>query len=182
MAPDETDVNRRTFMKRVSATGAVGFGIASGTAPAAAKTQAVSPAQVDALLKTHADELVSELIADGYLADRSDLQATALDLGDIAAGSEGATKVSVPTGPSEYRIQTQIEQGTLSLVVRPTSGSALALLDTGSRTLAYDADVGWSDFDALSSCRCTDMECPDLPAYIEECCFGSSCTYECGCF
>lgn len=182
MVDETTDLDRRTFLNRAVAAGATGLGVAGAAGTATARTEPASPGRIDSLLDAHAEGLLSALEAEGLL-DRADLPTgESLEFADVVADRPGAAMVSVPGRPTELRVVTDVERGTLSIVVRPTDGQATALLDGSDGRLGYDPDAGWYDFDATASCSCTDEPCPDYPAYLEECCSGSTCTYECKCF
>lgn len=183
MVDGTTDLDRRTVLKRAVAAGVTGFGVAATAGTATARTERASPGQVDRLLDVHAGGLLSALEADGVLGDHADLPTGEhLEFADVVAGRPGAAMVSVPDRPTELRVVTAVAEGTLSIVVRPADGHATALLEGADGRLGFDPDGGWYDFDATASCSCTDEPCPDQPAYLEECCTSSGCTYECKCF
>jgi hypothetical protein len=173
-----SDTDRRTFLRRITATGAVGLGALGTAGTAAARAEPVSPHRAESLLETHADDVLSMLEADGVLDDRTALAtATENTLAGVADGREGAAMLVRPTRPTELRVVTRVDDGALTVTVQPGDGHAHAVLDADDGRIGYSVEQGRYDFDALASCTCSDVNCdpPYEDHYREECCTASGC-------
>lgn len=173
-----SNTGRRTFLRRITATGAIGLGALGTAGTATARAEPVSPHRAESLLDAHAERVLSMLEADGVLDDRAALATTTENtLAGVADGREGTALLVRPTRPTELRVVTRVDAGALTVTVQPDADHAHAVLDTDDGRIGYSVEQGRYDFDALASCSCSDVNCdpPYEDHYREECCTSSGC-------
>lgn len=175
------DFDRRTFMKRAAAAGALTLGVASASGSAVARSEPASQDRAESLLAAHGDEVLSLLEREGVLGDRSELPTdVGNDFAGVASGDEGASTFSLSDGSEEVRVVKEVDAGTLTVTVAPDEERTTAILDTGEDLVGYHAEEGVYDFEAQADCTCMNMTC-DSTTRSEECCGKYDCYYLCGC-
>lgn len=179
MAIEKDDgMNRRSVLKKMATTaavGAAGLG-ATTTRVAARQSVAVDQMQAESLLASHGGELLSMLSEEGLVAGIEDLPtAQSIDNGGVANGVEGTTMLVHPERPTELNVVRSVDGGTLTVTIEPDSGRSYAILEDGARSLLYDPAEGVSALDlstedcCYTNCSCTSTCCTDLISAIEEC-------------
>ncbi len=143
LAEPSDDGSRRGFLRGVAASAAAAVGL-SGTAAALDPTgevaldqlreQYAAPGAASAALRSHGGDLLAALANRGYLADGApgefdDVVGNSLLVGDTPTGHVMAT--------------TDVDGGTLTVVVEPENDRAYAVDDSGDRwTLLKQRDGG----------------------------------------
>lgn len=178
---DQLDVNRRKFMKKAAAAGAVTLGATSATGSAVARSTPASQERTESLLSAHGEEVLSLLESEGVLKDRSDLPTeVGNDFAGVAKGDEGAAKFTLSDGSEQVRVVKEVDAGTLTVTVDSDAERAAAILDTGEDLVGYSVEQGVYDFEAQADCTCTNLLC-DMNHRSEECCGEYNCYHLCGC-
>lgn len=177
---DAFSVNRRKFMKQAATAGAITLGATSATGNAVARSGPAQQDRAESLLADHGEEVLSLLKSDGVLTDRSDLStAVGNDYSGVAKGLEGAAEFSLSDGSKELHVVTEVEDGTLTVTVRPDEKRAFAILDTGDDLVGYNAERGKYDANSHLDCTCTSYLCEGTRS--EKCCGDNDCHYYCNC-
>lgn len=177
----ELSVNRRKFMKKAAAAGAVTLGATSATGSAVARSTPASPERTESLLAVHGEEVLSLLEREGVLRDRSELPTHAEnDYSGVAKGDEGAAKFSLSDGSEQIHVVKEVDAGKLTVTVEPEKDRAFAILETDDGNVGYNVEQGVYDFDAQADCTCTNILC-DSTTRSEKCCGKYDCYYLCGC-
>lgn len=180
---DNTDnVTRRSVLRKTGATGVAGLAALTATSgTAAAEITPPSGLETEQLLSEHATELFDTLKEAGIAADVDQLPTeTRSSMGTVTANGEGRAAVSGIQGTREVRIGTTVDDGHLTVVVRPDEQRAYATLSQDDTTFIIDADSGFQDVSTQSDdCGCENIDCNGLRTYV--CCLENGCTSECGC-
>lgn len=170
--PDDSRLpNRRSFLKQVAATSAVGFAAtagASGTAAARLEERYADPLRTEALIEAHADELL-DMLADENLLARGDVSELhtrrPISYGDVVAATEG-TALAAWEGDRADKVLSvkQVEGGTLTVAVEPDTGKAYAFFDPADEATRYLYKPGEGVFDVNSQDCCVESEnCTSYP-------------------
>jgi len=177
---DRFDVNRREFVKKAAAAGAVTVGTTAATGSAVADSTPASQERAESVLSAHGEGVLSLLESEGVLEDRTELPtAVGNDYSGVAKGHEGAAEFSLSDGSTELHVVTDVEAGTLTVTVRPEDDRAFAILDTGDDLVGYSMEDGVYDFEAQADCTCTSYLCDGTRS--EKCCGDYECYYFCNC-
>ncbi|PSP79402.1 hypothetical protein BRC81_05315 [Halobacteriales archaeon QS_1_68_20] len=168
-------------MKRAATASVVTLGVAGASGPAVARDTAAPQDLTESLLAAHGDGVLSMLEDDGVIGDRSDLPTAAdNDFAGVAKGNEGAAKFTLSDGTEEIRVVKRVDAGTLTVTVRPGEERVVAVLETETDLVGYDAERGTYDFGTESHCSCTQLLCNDYQRGYQ-CCDDNHCEYFCGC-
>ncbi len=156
------------MLRTVATTGAVAAGVSAAGSGTAMASRPASPARAEQLLAAHADGVLATLEAEGVVEDATALRTEGVALGPQVGAVDGAASVRLPEGVEEVRVTTTVEDGRLSVAVRPETGHAYAVLDAAGETLRFDADGASSVSPQSYSCNCRNEVC-DWPSTIEVC-------------
>ena len=134
------DMNRRRFVKGLAVAGGVAaFGsMGAGASSAEFNTKAVSQAEAERVLAAEATGVLETLASEGLLAEAS------LDELPTQQTTTDPRKPGVThevSGDDEiYVARQQTRDGTLAVLVRPSSGDAIGVHSTSDGNTFYDAN------------------------------------------
>lgn len=172
MSDKEPILNRRRFLKRTSATGALAVGATANVS--AKKTANVEELSHDALqtkLLTHGNDLLEMLSSEDVLSSMDAL--------------ENARRSETRDGTVQYVGETQVEDGFLVVHTEPESDRAFAALWSDETVSFYDPQDGVTteDISTMShNCWCSDEPCSSSYDY-QKCDQDGDIVYgQCNCF
>lgn len=172
MSDKEPILNRRRFLKRTSATGALAVGATANVT--AKKTANVEQIEQDALkteVRTHGSDLLGLLRSEGVEVSMDDLS--------------NPRRSQTQDGTTQVVGETQVDDGFLVTHVEPDSERAFGVLWSDETVTFYDPEDGVTteDVDTMShNCWCSDDSCSS--SYDYQKCYQNGDTFygRCNCF
>lgn len=193
MPEPESDLTRRSVLKKAAATATVTVGATAGLAGSAAaspdlEARRIEERDVKAAFRKNAGPLLADLAADGLL-DRgavAELPTRDVGFGEVAKKNEGAAYLE-GEDHAEIDLVTHVDDGVLTITVEPDDGRAYAFFspsDEDTRYL-YDQDTSGAEIspDCETTCTCTNILCDGTRSQkCTTCCNGDCKTdYWCNC-